>query len=117
MGWASRSSGNALSSAPRRQLAAPVENHTLPHGKALSPGRNPLQSIEIRIGTRGSPLALAQANETRHRLAAALSLPEEAILIVPIRTTGDRITDRPLIETGGKGLFTKEIDEALLAGD
>lgn len=71
----------------------------------------------IRIGTRGSPLALAQANETRRRLAAALSLPETAILIVPIRTTGDRITDRPLIEAGGKGLFTKEIDEALLAGD
>jgi hydroxymethylbilane synthase len=76
-----------------------------------------LPSPVIRIGTRGSPLALAQANETRRRLAAALSLPEEAIEIVPIRTTGDRITDRPLIEAGGKGLFTKEIDEALLAGD
>ena len=71
---------------------------------------------QIRIGTRGSPLALAQAHETRARLAAALSLPEDAILIVAIRTTGDRITDRPLIEAGGKGLFTREIDEALLAG-
>ena len=75
-----------------------------------------MQSTEIRIGTRGSPLALAQAAETRRRLAAALTMPEAAILIVTIRTTGDRITDRPLIEAGGKGLFTKEIDEALLAG-
>ena len=75
-----------------------------------------MQSTAIRIGTRGSPLALAQAHETRHRLAAALTMPEDAIAIVPIRTTGDRITDRPLMEVGGKGLFTKEIDEALLAG-
>jgi len=75
-----------------------------------------LQSIEFRIGTRGSPLALVQAQETRRRLALALSLPEEAIGIVPIRTTGDRITDRPLMEAGGKGLFTREIDEALLSG-
>jgi hydroxymethylbilane synthase len=76
-----------------------------------------LQSIAIRIGTRGSPLALAQARETSRRLSAALGLAEAAILIVPIRTSGDRITDRPLIEAGGKGLFTKEIDEALLAGE
>jgi hydroxymethylbilane synthase len=75
-----------------------------------------LQSIEFRIGTRGSPLALVQAHETRRRLAAALGLPEDAIGVVPIRTTGDRITDRPLMEVGGKGLFTREIDEALLAG-
>jgi hydroxymethylbilane synthase len=75
-----------------------------------------LPSPLIRIGTRGSPLALAQADETRRRLAAALSHPGEGIEIVPIRTTGDRITDRPLIEAGGKGLFTKEIDEALLTG-
>jgi hydroxymethylbilane synthase len=76
-----------------------------------------LQSTAIRIGTRGSPLALAQAHETRRRLAAALAMPEDAIAIVPIRTTGDRITDRPLMEVGGKGLFTKEIDDALLAGE
>ena len=113
-----RSSGNALSSATRDgSWPGRPETIDCARGKALSPGRNPLQSIEIRIGTRGSPLALAQANETRRRLAAALSLPEAAIVIVPIRTTGDRITDRPLIEAGGKGLFTKEIDEALLAGD
>jgi hydroxymethylbilane synthase len=74
-----------------------------------------LQSKTIRIGTRGSPLALWQANETRARLAAAHGIAESAIEVVPIRTTGDRITDRPLIEAGGKGLFTREIDEALLA--
>jgi hydroxymethylbilane synthase len=71
---------------------------------------------EIRIGTRGSPLALAQAAETRRALSAAMGMPVEAIAIVPIKTSGDRITDRPLIEAGGKGLFTKEIDEALLDG-
>lgn len=70
----------------------------------------------LRIGTRGSPLALAQAAEVRRRLSAALRMPEERIEIVPIRTTGDAITDRPLTEAGGKGLFTREIDEALLSG-
>ncbi|HVY19973.1 MAG TPA: hydroxymethylbilane synthase [Bauldia sp.] len=75
-----------------------------------------MQSHEIRIGTRGSPLALAQAEETRSRLAQRLQIAPEAIQIVAIKTTGDRITDRPLAEAGGKGLFTKEIDEALLDG-
>lgn len=72
----------------------------------------------IRIGTRGSPLALVQAELTKSWLAAAwpeLAAPD-AIEIVPIRTSGDRIQDRPLAEAGGKGLFTKEIEEALLAG-
>lgn len=72
----------------------------------------------LRIGSRGSPLALAQAEETRARLALvqpALAEPS-AIEIVVIRTTGDRILDRPLADVGGKGLFTKEIDEALLDG-
>ena len=70
----------------------------------------------IRIGTRGSPLALAQARMTRAALAAALGASEDTIEIVTIRTSGDRIQDRPLSEAGGKGLFTKEIEEALLAG-
>jgi hydroxymethylbilane synthase len=70
----------------------------------------------IRIGTRGSPLALAQARMTRAALAAALGWSEDAIEIVTIRTSGDRIQDRPLSEAGGKGLFTKEIEEALIAG-
>ncbi|NYZ14668.1 hydroxymethylbilane synthase [Azospirillum sp. RWY-5-1] len=72
----------------------------------------------LRIGTRGSPLALAQAHETRDRLAAAhphLAEPG-AIEIVVLKTTGDRILDRTLAEAGGKGLFTKELEEALLDG-
>ena len=67
----------------------------------------------LRIGTRGSPLALAQARELRDRLMAAHRLAETAIEILVIRTSGDRIQDRPLAEVGGKGLFTKEIEEAL----
>ena len=71
----------------------------------------------FKIGTRGSPLALAQAHETRDRLAAAFSLPHDAFAIVVIKVTGDQILDRPLKEIGGKGLFTREIEEALLAGE
>lgn len=72
---------------------------------------------KLKIGTRGSPLALYQAKETRARLMAAHGLDEGDIDIVAITTTGDRVRDRPLAEIGGKGLFTKEIEEALLAGD
>jgi hydroxymethylbilane synthase len=70
----------------------------------------------LRIGTRGSPLALVQARTVRARLAAVLGTSEEAIELVIIRTTGDAIQDRPLADAGGKGLFTKEIEEALLDG-
>lgn len=70
----------------------------------------------LKIGTRGSPLALAQAFETRARLMAAHGLDEDACEIVIIKTTGDRVQDRPLKEIGGKGLFTREIEEALLEG-
>ena len=69
----------------------------------------------LRIGTRGSPLALAQAHEVQARLAAAHGLEAGAIEIRVIRTSGDRIQDRPLSEAGGKGLFTKEIEEELKA--
>jgi hydroxymethylbilane synthase len=72
---------------------------------------------KLKIGTRGSPLALYQANETRERLMAAHGLSEADIDIVVITTTGDRVRDRPLSEIGGKGLFTKEIEEALFARD
>ena len=75
-----------------------------------------MQTDVLKIGTRGSALALAQAHETRTRLMAAHALPQEAFEIVVISTTGDRIQDRPLSEAGGKGLFTKEIEEALLDG-
>ncbi len=70
----------------------------------------------LRIGTRGSPLALVQARTVAARLAAALGVNEEAIELKIIRTSGDAILDRPLAEVGGKGLFTKEIEEALLQG-
>lgn len=71
----------------------------------------------LRIGTRGSPLALAQAHELRARLSAAGGVPGDAIEVRVFRTTGDRIQDRPLADAGGKGLFTKEIEEALLADE
>jgi hydroxymethylbilane synthase len=70
----------------------------------------------LRIGTRGSPLALAQARQVRERLAAIHGFTPDQIELEIIRTTGDMIRDRPLAEVGGKGLFTKEIEDALLAG-
>ncbi|MGO4915222.1 hydroxymethylbilane synthase [Pseudogemmobacter sp. W21_MBD1_M6] len=76
----------------------------------------PSPASPLKIGTRGSPLALAQAFETRRRLGAAFGLPDEAFEIVVIKTTGDAILDRPLKEIGGKGLFTREIEDDLLAG-
>jgi hydroxymethylbilane synthase len=78
--------------------------------------RPPGQTGTLRIGSRGSPLALAQSREVKSRIAAAAGLDPERIEIKIIRTTGDVIQDRPLSEAGGKGLFTKEIEEALLAG-
>ena len=74
----------------------------------------PSPSAPLRIGTRGSPLALAQAYETRKRLAEALNASEDSFEIVVISTSGDRILDRPLKEVGGKGLFTKEIEQEML---
>lgn len=76
----------------------------------------PSELAPLKIGTRGSPLALAQAHETRARLMAAHGLPEAAFEIVVIKTTGDRVLDRPLKEIGGKGLFTREIEDALTEG-
>ncbi len=75
-----------------------------------------MQSKTVKIGTRGSKLALAQAYETRQRLMTAHDMAETDFEIVVIKTTGDMILDRPLSEVGGKGLFTKEIEEALLDG-
>ncbi|MCK0208246.1 hydroxymethylbilane synthase [Starkeya koreensis] len=68
----------------------------------------------LRLGTRGSPLALWQAHAVRDALLKAHGWPAEAVEIEVIRTTGDAITDRALSEAGGKGLFTKELEEALL---
>lgn len=75
-----------------------------------------MQTKPYRIGTRGSALALAQAHEARDRLMAAHGLPAEAFEVVVLSTTGDRVTDRPLAEIGGKGLFTQEIEEQLADG-
>ena len=73
-----------------------------------------LSDRKLLIGTRGSPLALWQANHVRALLIAAHGLGEDAVALEPITTSGDRIRDKPLRDFGGKGLFTKEIDEALL---
>ncbi|MDP3544834.1 MAG: hydroxymethylbilane synthase, partial [Phreatobacter sp.] len=74
------------------------------------------QSPFLRIGTRGSALALAQAHQVRGLLARAHGVGEEDIAVEVIKTSGDAIQDRPLSEAGGKGLFTKEIEEALIDG-
>ncbi|MEK1887861.1 MAG: hydroxymethylbilane synthase [Phyllobacterium sp.] len=75
-----------------------------------------MQTKTLKIGTRGSALALAQARETRSRLMQHHGLREDDIAIVVISTSGDRIQDRPLAEVGGKGLFTLEIEEQLADG-
>jgi hydroxymethylbilane synthase len=71
----------------------------------------------LTIGTRGSPLALAQAHMVAAALEAAHSWPAGTVIILPVKTSGDRIQDRPLAEVGGKALWTKELDLALLAGE
>ena len=76
----------------------------------------PTPAQPFKIGTRGSPLALWQAHEVRRWLMAAFGLPEGCFGIVVIKVTGDMVQDRALKEIGGKGLFTREIEEALLAG-
>ncbi len=73
--------------------------------------------MTFRLGTRGSPLALVQAHAVRAALAAAHGIDADAIAIVPIRTTGDRVQDRALADIGGKALWTKELDRALLVGE
>lgn len=72
--------------------------------------------VHLRLGTRGSPLALAQAKLVRAALAAAHGWDPEAIAIVTVRTTGDRVQDRALAEIGGKALWTRELDRALRDG-
>jgi hydroxymethylbilane synthase len=84
--------------------------------KTQSMAQSPAGTVLLRIGSRGSPLALVQAREVQSRLAVAAGTDPASIEIKIIRTTGDAIQDRPLMEAGGKGLFTKEIEEALLSG-
>ncbi|MDB5522664.1 MAG: hemC [Rhizobium sp.] len=76
-----------------------------------------MKTKAFRIGTRGSPLALAQAHEARGRLMAAHGMAEAMFEIVVLSTKGDRVTDRPLSEIGGKGLFTAELEDRLLSGE
>ncbi len=71
----------------------------------------------LKLGTRRSPLAMAQAFEARARLCAAHGWPEDMVELVPVTASGDRIQDRPLAEIGGKALWTKELDAWLLSGE
>ncbi|MEM9085866.1 MAG: hydroxymethylbilane synthase [Pseudomonadota bacterium] len=76
----------------------------------------PNNSVKVRLGTRNSPLALAQAIETRERLCALHGWPEESVELVPVVASGDKVLDRPLAEIGGKALWTKELDVWLAEG-
>lgn len=80
-----------------------------------SPAQAP--ATALRLGTRQSPLAMAQAHEARDRLCAAHGWPTETVEIVPVIASGDRIQDRPLAEIGGKALWTKELDGWLASGE
>ena len=76
-----------------------------------------MDRTRLKLGTRGSPLALAQARKVAAALEAAQRWPADYIEIIVVKTTGDKIKDRPLAEIGGKALWTKELDRALLAGE
>jgi hydroxymethylbilane synthase len=71
----------------------------------------------LRLGTRGSPLALAQARKVAAAIETAQRWPDGWVRIVEIKTTGDKVQDKPLADIGGKALWTKELDRALLEGD
>src|SRR5215208_3669198 len=71
----------------------------------------------LRLGTRGSPLALAQARKVAAAIESAQRWPDGYVEIVPVTTSGDKIQDRPLAELGGKALWTKELDKALIDGE
>src|SRR6185312_10900991 len=96
------------------EIIASPDRWADPPVRLASRGYMAQSTASLRIGTRGSPLALVQARMVRARLAAATGESADAIELVVIRTTGDAIQDRSLAEEGGKGLFTKEIEEALL---
>jgi hydroxymethylbilane synthase len=104
----------ALPSPANRRF--PVAGVALRGQKVQSSKETSSASLLATIGSRGSPLALVQAHEVQRRLAAAHSVEAERFAIQVIKTSGDAIQDRPLYEAGGKGLFTKEIEHALLAG-
>src|SRR5262249_19390648 len=113
--------GASLRQGLRRRPDAGINAGQLPYWMdRLASGDRRLQAshvTKIRIGTRGSPLARAQTREVCERLEAAHGAGRFDFEVRVIKTSGDRIQDRPLAEAGGKGLFTKEIEEALLAGE
>ncbi|MEM6908239.1 MAG: hydroxymethylbilane synthase [Pseudomonadota bacterium] len=82
----------------------------------MSPPETSADPVHLRLGTRNSPLAMAQAYETRARLCAAHGWPESAVELVPVVASGDKVLDRPLAEIGGKALWTKELDAWLAEG-
>lgn len=96
------------------RLGAPLSTGS--DHRLLSSGTNNVQTKAVKIGTRGSDLALWQAGAVRDVLVAKTGLAANTTATTVIRTSGDRIQDRALLEAGGKGLFTKEIEEALLSG-
>lgn len=89
----------------------------MPHPTAQPAASRPTPERPFRLGTRRSPLALAQAEETRARLCAAHGLDPQAVVLVPVVASGDKVLDRPLAEIGGKALWTRELDAWLLAGE
>ena len=82
-----------------------------------APSHKPSPAHPLKLGTRRSPLALAQAEEARARLCTAHGWSESAVELVPVIASGDKVQDRPLAEIGGKALWTKELDRALLDGE
>lgn len=82
---------------------------------SMSPTKTPLPP-KLKLGTRNSPLAMAQAYETRARLCAAHGWDDNAVELVPVTASGDKVLDRPLAEIGGKALWTKELDQWLADG-
>ncbi|MEL7188213.1 MAG: hydroxymethylbilane synthase [Pseudomonadota bacterium] len=83
---------------------------------SMSPTETLSGSVKLRLGTRNSPLAMAQAIETRQRLCEAHGWDEGAVELVPVTASGDKVLDRPLAEIGGKALWTKELDQWLADG-
>ncbi len=82
----------------------------------MSPTEKSDDGVKLRLGTRNSPLAMAQAIETRERLCKAHDWDEHAVELVPVMASGDKVLDRPLAEIGGKALWTKELDQWLAEG-
>ncbi|WP_082701138.1 hydroxymethylbilane synthase [Erythrobacter sp. YT30] len=83
---------------------------------SMSPAEKSSDTVRLKLGTRNSPLAMAQAIETRERLCKAHGWHEDAVELVPVTASGDKVLDRPLAEIGGKALWTKELDQWLAEG-